>query len=99
MPFGSGSLPVPDGIIEPTRGKFTQKDAIASLCEPKRHPIFARDLPQLKIIDQALEWLERACAERNVFPLLSHADPLYDHLRSDSRFGTLLRQFGLISQS
>ena len=45
--------------------------------------------------DQAFEWLEKACDERNVFPLLIHADPFYDRLKPNSRLAELLRRFSL----
>jgi serine/threonine protein kinase/tetratricopeptide (TPR) repeat protein len=45
--------------------------------------------------DAAFEWLERAFAVR--LPLLSHiqADPRFAPLRSDARFGELLRRMGV----
>ena len=45
--------------------------------------------------DHAFTWLEKACEERNVVPLLVHADPFYDNLRRDSRFAALLQRFNL----
>lgn len=51
---------------------------------------FARAHTRMGNIEQAFVWLEKACEERNVFPLLLHADPFYDGLRSDSRFAKLL---------
>lgn len=56
---------------------------------------FVRLYVRLGETDQAFIWLEKACEERNVFPLLFHADPFYDNLRSDPRFGDLLRRFEL----
>lgn len=41
--------------------------------------------------ERALDWLERACGERNVFPLLLHGDPSYDGLRTNDRFTALMR--------
>ncbi len=44
---------------------------------------------------QAFHWLEQACAERNVYPLLMNSDPFYDSLRPDPRFAALVRRVGL----
>ncbi len=55
----------------------------------------ARAYTRLQETEPAFEWLEKACEERNVFPLLIQADPLYDGLRSDPRFATLVQRFGL----
>jgi hypothetical protein len=51
---------------------------------------FARSFTRLGDNERAFEWLEKASHERTVFPLLMHADPLYDSLRSDPRFVDLL---------
>ena len=45
--------------------------------------------------EDALAWLEKACEERNAFPLFIHVDPFYDRLRSDARFTDLLERFSL----
>ena len=47
--------------------------------------------------EQAFQWLEKACEERNVYPLLINSDPFYDSLRTDRRFQDLLRRVGLIT--
>jgi TolB-like protein/Tfp pilus assembly protein PilF len=39
--------------------------------------------------DQTFHWLEKACDERNVFPLLMSSDPFYDGLRGEARFEQL----------
>jgi serine/threonine-protein kinase len=51
---------------------------------------FARAHTRLGNTEDALEWLSKSVEERNVFPLLVQADPLYDGLRSDQRFEDLL---------
>ncbi len=56
---------------------------------------FARAYVQLGDQEQAFHWLEKACDERNVFPLLMNSDPFYDSVRADPRFAALLRQIGL----
>jgi serine/threonine protein kinase len=55
---------------------------------------FARAYVLLGDKELALYWLEKACAERNVFPLLMNSDPFYDNVRSDKRFQDLLRLVG-----
>ena len=56
---------------------------------------FAHTHVRLGDVDQAFHWLEKACEERNVFALIIHADPFYDNLKRDNRFGALLRRFDL----
>lgn len=56
---------------------------------------FARSYVRLGETEETFAWLEKACEERNVFPLLLHADPFYDSLRSDPRLAALLRRFSL----
>ena len=45
--------------------------------------------------DRALEWLEKACREHDAWIAQLKVDPLFDGLRSDPRFGELLRKVGL----
>ncbi|HLL77203.1 MAG TPA: tetratricopeptide repeat protein [Pyrinomonadaceae bacterium] len=56
---------------------------------------FARAYLRLGDKEQAFRWLERACEERNLFPLLINSDPFYDGLRSDPCFAALVRKVGL----
>jgi eukaryotic-like serine/threonine-protein kinase len=56
---------------------------------------FARAYTTLEKNEDALAWLEKACEERHAFPLLIHADPFYDRLRTDARFAVLLQRFSL----
>jgi adenylate cyclase len=44
---------------------------------------------------RAIEWLEKAYAERSWLVLLLKVDPFFDPLRSDPRFETILRNAGL----
>jgi tetratricopeptide (TPR) repeat protein len=55
---------------------------------------FARTYIMLDDKERAFRWLEKACEERNVFPLLMNSDPFYDPLRSDPRFAELMRKVG-----
>ena len=45
--------------------------------------------------DEAFEWLEQAYQGRDEWLLYLKIDPRVDTLRSDPRFGGLLRQIGL----
>jgi serine/threonine-protein kinase len=45
--------------------------------------------------DQAFEWLEKAYNERHPYLTLIKVEPVFDSLRSDSRFADLLRRIGL----
>ncbi|MFX0200829.1 MAG: tetratricopeptide repeat protein [Candidatus Hodarchaeota archaeon] len=44
--------------------------------------------------DQAIEWLEKAYEERSI-TLFHLKHPIYDILRSDPRFNTLLKKTGM----
>jgi hypothetical protein len=46
-------------------------------------------------IDAAFEWLDRAYEERDGSLILVTASPEFDPLRSDPRFGALLKRMGL----
>jgi hypothetical protein len=41
-------------------------------------------------LDQAFEWLDRAYEEQDWFLVWLEVDPMYDPLRGDPRFATLL---------
>lgn len=45
--------------------------------------------------EQALEWLEKSCDERDVWALMMKVDPVYNELRPNIRFGNLLVRMGL----
>jgi len=46
--------------------------------------------------DRAFEWLDRACQVREVMLLYLKVLPMYDGIRSDPRFGEVLRRVGLL---
>jgi eukaryotic-like serine/threonine-protein kinase len=45
--------------------------------------------------DQAFEWLDKACEERDLRLIFLNVDPIYDGLRSDPRYQDLVRRIGL----
>ena len=47
--------------------------------------------------DGAFEWMEKAYAERSMYLVYLAVEPALDPLRSDPRFGQLLRRMGLSS--
>ncbi len=56
---------------------------------------FARAYLRMGDKEHALQWLEIACEERNVYALTIGSDPLYDPLRTDRRFVKLLQRMKL----
>jgi adenylate cyclase len=55
---------------------------------------YARAWARIGDGEQAFNWLEKACLERNAFSLLLNGDPHYDNLRGDERFGRLRQLVG-----
>ncbi len=49
--------------------------------------------------DEALKWLERAYTDRDASMVFLKADPVFDPLRSDKRFTSLLNRMGLSDAS
>jgi TolB-like protein/DNA-binding winged helix-turn-helix (wHTH) protein/Flp pilus assembly protein TadD len=45
--------------------------------------------------EKAFEWLQKAVTERSLSIVTMKVDPVYDDLRTDPRFASLLRQIGL----
>ena len=56
---------------------------------------FAMAYTKLGERDRAFEWLDKAFAERAPWLALLQADPDFEPLRNDSRFGRLARRIGL----
>jgi tetratricopeptide (TPR) repeat protein len=56
---------------------------------------FARAYLRMGDTERALEWLKTSCEERNVYSLMIGSDPLYDPLRSYTRFIELLGRMRL----
>jgi adenylate cyclase len=56
----------------------------------------ARAYVRLGDLERAFQWLQKACDERNVFPLLFTCDPFYDVLRPDRRFKVLVESIGSV---
>jgi predicted metal-dependent enzyme (double-stranded beta helix superfamily) len=55
----------------------------------------ARIHAALREKDQAFEWLQKACMERDPQVIWLNVDPTFESLRSDSQFGQLLQDMGL----
>ena len=53
---------------------------------------FVREYIVLGEMESAFEWLDKACGELNVFPLMIKSDPFYDELRDDPRFVRLMKK-------
>ena len=60
---------------------------------------FARACLRIDDKQQALEWLQAACEERNVYSLMIASDPIYDPLRTDSRFIDMLKRMKLSGET
>jgi serine/threonine-protein kinase len=58
--------------------------------------LFAMTYGQLNEKEQALAWLEKAYEERNYGMTSLKVDPIYDPLRDDPRFQSLLRRMNLL---
>jgi TolB-like protein/Tfp pilus assembly protein PilF len=73
-----------DQLLELSRGRYVSSSAIAAVYSgfPNR-------------IDQTLEWLEKAFAERSGLLVWLNVWPIFDGIRSDSRFVDLLTRIGL----
>lgn len=56
---------------------------------------FARTHLRAGDCEEAIQWLTRACEERNVYSLMIACDPFYDPLRADPRFTHLVRRMKL----
>jgi hypothetical protein len=48
--------------------------------------------------DRAIEWLEKACRDRDDGLLLLKVHPIYDSLRVSPRFENILREMNLTSR-
>ena len=51
----------------------------------------------LNEVDEAFAWLYKALEERNAWLVYLNVNPIFDSLRSDSRFKDLLARMGLVS--
>ena len=72
---------------------------LTELLEQKEKYVAAYDMAVLYAglgeKDEAFEWLRKACVEKCSHLILLGAEPIFDSLRSDSRFRDLLRDIGL----
>ncbi|MGH7567179.1 MAG: adenylate/guanylate cyclase domain-containing protein [Gemmatimonadota bacterium] len=71
-------------------------DVLASREESRESAFFlARSCAQLGRIDDAFLWLDRLIAGRRSWAVQVGQNPSFDPLRSDPRFGAILRQMGM----
>ncbi len=56
---------------------------------------YARAYIRLGQKEQALQWLAKACNERNRFAFFINTDPFYDPLRGDARFESMAKSLGV----
>lgn len=101
----SGPDPYLDGLTGYAQalsgnGKAAQK-MLAELTVRAGHefvPAFSMALVCVGLGDRngAIDWLSRAYRDRSTYMVYANADPLLDPIRSDPRFGELMRQMGLI---
>jgi hypothetical protein len=66
---------------------------------PRRLPGFAFHVAAIHSAlgnhDEAIQWLNAACAERYVTMIFLRSDPLFEPLRDDPRFRQILMEIGL----
>ena len=49
--------------------------------------------------DDAFEWLESACQDRSIWLIFLNVHPMFNDLRSDPRFDSLVRRMGFLSRA
>ena len=57
--------------------------------------MFAQIHAPLGEVDEAMEWLERAYAERDPWLVWLKVNPCFDRIRTDPRFIAMVRRVGL----
>jgi TolB-like protein/DNA-binding winged helix-turn-helix (wHTH) protein/Tfp pilus assembly protein PilF len=77
---------------------FWQKELARALARAPRRPtmyyVTARMYARLGEHDRAMEWLEKAYAERADHLVMLKVDPIFDRLRDDPRYQDLMRRVG-----
>ena len=72
-----------DALSESAKQSYIPSDYMSIVCLGFGH------------VDDAFAWLQKAREERALHLVFLGVDPLFDGLRSDPRFGELLRTIGL----
>lgn len=96
-PRSLGLLGYAYGVSEQTSKALSVLDELSALSDQRYvEPIaFARVYVGLDDKEKAFDWLDRALRERSSELCHLGAWPMYRTLRSDPRFGALLKQLGL----
>jgi tetratricopeptide (TPR) repeat protein len=99
-----GEVPFSIGDLGYALAKAGERDEAArireDLIERRAHPYYpAFPIAEIEVglgrTDSALEWLDRAVGERHVGYYLPSVDPIYEPLRADPRFRTLLARLNV----
>lgn len=83
----AGRRPEAEAVVQELNARGSQT-YVSPLC-------FAEIAAALGAIDEAFDWLERACQERSPFLVALGVAPFYDTLRADPRFPAILKKVGL----
>jgi adenylate cyclase len=89
------------GYASAVSGKHDQARQVLAELRERAHHTYVKPLAAAWILiglgakDLAFSWLDQAYAEHDPYLTLLNADPVYDSLRPDPRFTTLLKKVGL----
>ena len=90
------------GIIQASESKFTEADKILTelMVQSKHKYISPFWIAVLNFVldrkEQFFKWLEKGYREHDVLMIFLNVDPLFDPVRSDPKFQSILRKLNLI---